>query len=169
MTSLLLGLILAVFACSCAGGQETAVKKSAPVATPPPKGPDRLVLVAEPIDFQDQAEPFKLEAVFSFDLPRPPRRARLLLRYSGVPGATSEDYTMGRFRHRVELNKAFLMDLNTFAQSEEQIVSHRKWISVGMFRRHNQLKFSAGDDGKREQSPDHDEFQLRSVVLEFDW
>jgi hypothetical protein len=135
----------------------------------PPAGPTRLVLVEEPLELQDEQEPFMTEAVFDFDLPRRPRRARLKVRFSGVPGATSEDTKMGRFRDKVELNNAFLMDLNTFSTGESDVAEHTKWISPGMFRRHNQLKFIAGNDGNRERRPDCDEYQLRSVVLEFDW
>ena len=108
-------------------------------------------------------------ASLRFEHIRRPRRARLKLRYSGVPGATSQDYTMGRFRHRVELNRAFLMDLNTHAEAEDHVVEYTKWISVGMLRRSNALKFIAGDDGAREGRPDRDEFELRSAILEFDW
>jgi hypothetical protein len=140
-----------------------------PSAQPVPSGPAEIVLVATPIEFQDQVEPTLTEKTFAFELPRRPRRARLKLRYSSVPGATSPDYTMGRFRHRVELNKAFLMDLNTFSNSEQEVVETTKWISPGMFRRDNQLTFIAGDDGNREARPDRDEFSLRSAVLEFDW
>jgi hypothetical protein len=38
-----------------------------------------------------------------------------------------------------------------------------------MFRRNNKLTFEAGDDGNREDRPNCDEYELRSVVLEFDW
>jgi hypothetical protein len=136
---------------------------------PPPRGPARMVLVEKPVRLQDEEEPFKTSAVFDFDLPRPPRRARLVMRYTSVPGALSEDYKMGRFRHKVELNARFLMDLNTYSEGEEHVVEYTKWISVGMFKRHNKLAFLAGDDGSREGRPNHDEFELRSVVLEFDW
>jgi hypothetical protein len=155
---------------ACSGGQkETARPPAVERPRPPPPGPARIVLVAEPLGLQDEHEPFKTEAVFEFDLPRPPRRARLKMRYSGVPGALSEDYKMGRFRDKVELNDRFLMDLNTYSKGEDQVVEYTKWISVGMFRRHNKLVFLSGDDGNRERRPNHDEFDLRSVVLEFDW
>jgi hypothetical protein len=127
------------------------------------------VLVDTPVRLQDEEEPFKTSVVFEFELPSRPRRARLLLRYSDVPGNKSEDYLMGRFRHKVELNDRYLMDLNTYSEDEGQVVEYTKWISVGMLKRHNKLKFIAGDDGNREGRPNCDEFDLRSAVLEFDW
>ena len=163
---------LACLACiaACSGGQNENVRPAAAERPhPPPPGPARIVLVAEPLGLQDEHEPFKTEAVFEFDLPRPPRRARLKMRYSGVPGALSEDYKMGRFRDKIELNDRFLMDLNTYSKGEDQVVEYTKWISVGMLHRHNKLVFQSGDDGNRERRPNHDEFDLRSVVLEFDW
>ena len=168
LLSLLL-LALGMAACSGPAAKPESDSNRTHTKAPPPAGPRRIVLVETPLKFQDQTEPFLTEKAFEFDLPRPPRRARLKLRYSGVPGATSEDYTMGRFRHRVELNGAFLMDLNTYSDGEDQVVEYTKWISVGMFRRSNNLKFIAGDDGAREGRPDRDEFELRSAVLEFDW
>jgi len=154
---------------ACAGEKPTRRLEPAARPAPPPRGPDRLVLVDRPLQLQDEQEPFRTKAVFTFDLPARPRRARLLLRFSGVPGALSEDYKMGRFRDRVELNDRYLMDLNTFSRGEDDVVEHTKWISVGMLHRHNKLAFLAGDDGARDRRPDHDEFELRSVVVEFDW
>jgi len=165
----LLLLAFGLAACSGAARKPKADPAPAPARAPEPKGPQRLVLTDAPIHFQDQAEPFLTEKVFSFELPLRPRRARLKLRYTGVPGATSQDYTMGRFRHRVELNGAFLMDLNTHSDGEDHGVEYTKWISVGMFKRHNALKFTAGDDGARQGRPDRDEYELRSAILEFDW
>ena len=136
---------------------------------PPPKGPALINLVEKEIQFQDQSEPFLTEKTFEFDLPRPPRRARLVLRYSGVPGATSEDYTMGRFRHRVEINGTFLMDLNTHSDGEDHVVEYTHWIHYKLFKRHNTLRFIAGDDGRREGRPDRDEYSLRAAKIEFDW
>ncbi len=162
-------LALGMAACSGPATKPEPDSNRTHAKAPPPAGPRQIALVETPLNFQDQAEPFLTEKTFEFELPRRPRRARLKLRYSGVPGATSEDYTMGRFRHRVELNGAFLMDLNTHSDGEDQVVEYTKWISVGMFRRDNRLAFIAGDDGAREGRPDRDEFELRSAVLEFDW
>lgn len=162
-------LPIALSGCPGPAAKPEAAPERTPAKAPPPTGPREIVLVEATLQFQDKAEPFLTEKSFEFELPRRPRRARLKLRYSGVPGATSEDYTMGRFRHRVELNGAFLMDLNTHSDGEDHVVEYTKWISVGMFRRENNLKFIAGDDGAREGRPDRDEFELRSVVLEFDW
>ena len=106
---------------------------------------------------------------FEFDLAQRPRRARLVLRYSGVPGALSEDYKMGRFRHKVELNNTFLMDLNTYSEREEQVVEYTKWISVLLLKAHNKLSFIAGDDGAREGTPRIDGWELRYAELEFDY
>ncbi|RME20408.1 MAG: hypothetical protein D6806_16405 [Deltaproteobacteria bacterium] len=160
-------IIIAVAGCSSA--PQKTVRKAPAVVKAPPRGPERIVLLDEPLLFQDEHEPVRTSAVFEFDLPSRPRRARLVLRYRGVPGALSEDYKMGRFRHRVELNARYLMDLNTFSKSENETVSHTKWISVGMLRAHNELAFHAGDDGARDKTPNHDEFELLQVVMEFDW
>lgn len=157
---------------SCSGQKPKPEPKSSTNSTrrpAPPTGPSRMALLTEPLDFQDKTEPFLTEKSFEFELPARPSRARLKLRYSGVPGATSKEYTMGHFRDRVELNGSFLMDLNTHSESEDQLVQYTKWISVGMLKRHNVLSFSAGDNGAREGTPDRDEYTLRSVVLEFDW
>ena len=163
-------LSLSLFMYACSGGRgETETKIKLPPPRPAPTGPARIVLVEKPVQLQDEQEPFKTEATFQFELPARPRRARLLLRYSSVPGATSEDYKMGRYRHKVQLNDRFLMDLNTFSKGEDQVVEHTKWISVGMLRRNNKLTFEAGDDGNLESRPNCDEYELRSVVLEFDW
>lgn len=168
---LLVGLGLSLMLSACSGGRsETSdTKIRLPPPKPAPTGPARIVLVEKPVQLQDEQEPFKTEATFEFELPTRPRRARLKLRYSSVPGATSEDYKMGRFRHKVQLNDRFLMDLNTFSNGEDQVVEHTKWISVGMLRRNNKLTFQAGDDGNLESRPNCDEFELRSVILEFDW
>jgi hypothetical protein len=156
---------------TCAGGQKEPVQ-SAPekqVSRPVPTGPSRIVLAEKPVLLQDEQEPHRTRVEFPFELPSRPRRARLVLKASGVPGATSKDYTMGRFRHKVLLNDRFLMDLNTFSKGEDQLLEHTKWISVGMLRARNKLTFEAGDDQKREGTPDHDEYELKSVILEFDW
>jgi len=169
-STLLIFCLALVLQPACSSGRKETpppvVKKR---SSPPPAGPARIVLVDEPLELQDEQEPFKTEAVFEFELPRRPRRSRLLLRYSGVPGALSEDYKMGRFRHKVELNDRYLMDLNTYSDGEDHVVEYTKWISVGMFKRHNKLAFKAGDDGSREGRADCDEFKLRSVTIEFDW
>ncbi len=159
---------LAAGACASGGApaRQPAVERA---PAKPPAGPATIALVEAPLAFQDEREPFVTRKSFTFELPRPPRRARLLLRYTGVPGATSEDYTMGRFRHRVELNGTFLMDLNTHADDEAHLVEHTEWISPRLLRRHNRLTFIAGDDGARQGRPAHDEFTLRRAVLEFDW
>lgn len=162
--------LLPIMAAGCSSDRKPppapAVERT---AKPIPKGPERIVLLEQPVRLQDEEEPFKTSVELTFDLPSRPRRARLKLRYSGVPGATSEDYTMGRFRHKVELNDRYLMDLNTHSEGEDQVVEHTEWISVGMLRGHNKLRFIAGDDGNREGRPDRDEYQLRAAVLEFDW
>jgi len=162
-------LAFALPACSGSVPRSEPADRAPPVKAEPPDGPEMIVLTDTPVLFQDQTEPYLVEKLFEFDLPRRPRRARLVLRYTGVPGATSEDYTMGRFRDRVELNGAFLMDLNTHSDGEDQLVEYTKWISVGMFRRHNKLAFIAGDNGAREGRPDRDEFELRSAILQLDW
>ncbi len=170
IVTIVLGCGVGLLFTGCSGGKDASaplVKKARP--KPPPSGPARIVLVDKPVQLQDEQEPFKTSVTFEFELPRPPRRARLLLRYSSVPGALSEDYKMGRYRHKVELNKRYLMDLNTHSEGEDRVVEYTKWISVGMFKRHNTLTFLAGDDGNREKRPNHDEFDLRSVVIEFDW
>jgi hypothetical protein len=166
---LFLGLGFVLAACSGDRPEDDAKIQKAPRPKPIPAGPDKIVLVDKPVQLQDEQEPFFTKASFEFELPRPPRRARLLLRYSGVPGNKSEDYKMGRYRHKVQLNDRFLMDLNTFSEGEDRVVEHTKWISVGMFRRNNKLTFEAGDDGNREGRPNCDEYELRSVILEFDW
>lgn len=159
--------------CLAAGCSSNRKAEPAPAAKravkPPPTGPARIVLIEQPVRLQDEQEPYKTSLELAFELPSRPRRARLKLRYSGVPGATSEDYTMGRFRHKVELNDRYLMDLNTHSRGEDHVVEHTEWISVGMLRRNNVLRFVAGDDGSREGRPDRDEYRLRSAVLEFDW
>lgn len=160
------------FAISCSGQKpkpDSNIKLSQHHRAPVPTGPAHMVLLSKALQFQDKTEPFLTQKTFEFDLPSRPSRARLKLSYSGVPGATSQEYTMGHFRDRVELNGAFLMDLNTHSESEQQVVQYTKWISVGMLRRHNTLSFSAGDNGAREGTPDRDDFTLRSVELEFDW
>ncbi len=171
--SLALCMLLCVtFTSSCSGSRPKPESKSTPgtfrrPATP--RGPARMVLLSKPLQFQDKMEPFLTSKSFEFELPARPSRARLKLSYSGVPGATSQEYTMGHYRDRVELNGSFLMDLNTHSDSEQQVVQYTKWISVGMLKRHNVLTFSAGDNGARQGTPDNDDFTLRSVVLEFDW
>ncbi len=164
-----IALLLALGLPSCASGPEKTPAKIRPKTPPPADGPSRIELVTKPLAFQDQQEPFMTEKIFEFDLPRPPRRARLKLRYSGVPGNQNPDYLQGKFRDKVELNDRYLMDLNTHSEGEERVVEYTKWISVGMFHRHNKLKFSAGHNENREARPDHDEFELRHAVLEFDW
>jgi hypothetical protein len=161
-----LGLLLS----ACGGAQAPSQKPAQTqfVDTPAPPRPNRIVLVDKTVAFQTQQEPWLVSKTFDFDLPAPPRRARLVLRYSGVVGALAETYKMGQFRDRVELNKSFLMDLNTFSNGEEQMVEYTKWIPVGMLRRHNQLMFSAGDNGDA-NNPARDAFDLHSAVLEFDW
>lgn len=156
-----------IWGCSSAPPPRPDSERAAP--SPPPSGPSKLVLVEKPIELQDRQEPFRTSVEFNFELPRRPRRARLVLRYSGVPGALSEDYKMGRFRHQVEINGTYLMDLNTYSRGEEEVVEYTKWISPGLFRRSNRLVFLAGDDGASDRRPDHDEFELRAAVLEFDW
>jgi len=161
--------LLLLFLAGCSGGQkDKPVAKVAP-PKPPPAGPRRIVLVDKPVRLQDEAEPFFTEANFEFELPRPPYRAKLKMRYSGVPGALSEDYKMGRYRHRVRLNDRHLMDLNTFSDGEDHVVEYYNWISVGRFKRHNKLTFIAGDDQSREGRPNCDEFELRHVSIEFEW
>ena len=167
--AIIFGLMLGLGACSGGRIETGDATLKLPPPKPAPTGPGKIVLVDKPVQLQDEQEPFKTEATFEFELPARPRRARLLLRYSGVPGATSEDYKMGRFRHKVQLNDRFLMDLNTFSEGQDRVVEHTKWISVGMLRRNNKLTFEAGDDGNREGRPNRDEYELRSVVLEFDW
>ncbi|MBN2493024.1 MAG: hypothetical protein JXR96_00430 [Deltaproteobacteria bacterium] len=168
-TAILSAILSAALIAGCSGADQRPAPVERVAPAPPPAGPARIVLADSPIEFQDEQEPYRTEAVFDFSLPRRPRRARLKLRFSGVPGATSEDYTMGRFRHKVELNDRYLMDLNTHSPSDQQEVEYTKWISVGMFKRDNKLRFIAGDDGAREGRPNCDEFQLRSAVLELDW
>jgi hypothetical protein len=161
--------LAAFFLAGCSGGkrEQPVVKPSPP--PPPPSGPKRIVLVDKPVQLQDETEPFFTEADFEFELPRPPRRAKLKMRYSGVPGALSEDYKMGRYRHKVRLNDRHLMDLNTFSDGEDHVVEYDNWISVGRFKRHNKLTFIAGDDQSTEGRPNCDEFELRFVAIEFDW
>lgn len=163
-------LVLAVGLLACSGGKKDAVKIQGPAPAdngPPP--PAKIPLVTAPVLLQDKTEPLTKRLDFDFDLPRPPERARLVMRYSGVVGGLSEDYKMGRFRDRVELNDRFLMDLNTYSEGEDRVVEYTKWISVGMFKRHNKLSFIAGDDGNREDTPRIDEFTLREAHLEFEW
>lgn len=167
---LIFGCLAASFmlwACSGASRQPPSIEQ--PASRPQIKGPEKIVLLDKSITLQDEHEPYQTLVTLDFDLPYRPRRARLLLKYSGVPGATSEDYLMGRFRHKIELNQRYLMDLNTFSQGQEQVVEHTKWISVSMLKRNNVLDFIAGDDGSRQGQPDCDEFDLHSVVMEFDW
>lgn len=165
--TLLIGAIAASIAYSCGGA---SVQNQQPPAKPvafeqSSPGPNKIVLVDKTMTFQTREEPWLVSKTFEFDLAARPRRARLVLQYSGVPGALSEDYKMGRFRDRVELNNSFLMDLNTFSNGEEQVVDYTKWISVGMLKRHNRLTFTAGDNGDA-NNPVRDEFELRSAVLE---
>jgi hypothetical protein len=159
----------AVCLSACASKPEPKPEPIKKVSKPLSEGPKKIVLVDKLLKLQDEEEPYNTKASFKFELPRPPRRARLVMRYSGVPGALSEDYKMGRYRHKIELNKRYLMDLNTYSEGQEHVVEYTKWISVGMFKRHNTLDFIAGDDQAREGRPNCDEFELRSVVLEFDW
>ncbi len=172
VSSATITLVCMAFTVACSGQKPKPEPETNMASTrrpPPPKGPSRMVLLSEPLEFQDKTEPFLTEKSFEFELPARPSRARLKLRYSGVPGATSKEYTMGHYRDRVELNGSFLMDLNTHSDSEDQVVQYTKWISVGMFKRHNTLTFSAGDNGTAQGTPDRDDYTLRSVVLEFDW
>jgi len=157
-------------ACRSAQGP-TRAEPTQTQATAEPKlpKPDRFVLVDKPIGLQDQQEPILTKVEFEFSLPQRPRRCRLVLRYSGVAAALSEDYRMGRFRDKVELNSIFIMDLNTYSQEEDQQVEHTQWISAKLLRAHNKLVFYAGDDGAREGVKKHDSFELRSVVVELDW
>lgn len=165
-----IAVALAVFwLAGCSGGQKERPAVKPPPPRPAPTGPKRIVLVDQPVQLQDEAEPFFTEANFEFELPMRPNRARLKMRYSGVPGALSEDYKMGRYRHRVRLNDRHLMDLNTFSDGEDHVVEYDNWISVGRFKHHNQLTFMAGDDQSREGRPNCDEFELRHVSLEFEW
>ena len=157
------------FLAGCSGGQKEKPVVKLPPAKPAPKGPRRIVLVDKPVQLQDESEPFFTEANFEFELPMRPRRAKLKMRYSGVPGALNEDYKMGRYRHKVMLNDRYLMDLNTHSDSEDHVVEYDNWISVGRFKRHNKLTFKAGDDQSREGRPNCDEFDLRMVAIEFDW
>jgi hypothetical protein len=168
--SLLVVVVLGLLDSACGGAHAPTQQPTATpvtVAAEAPR-PHSIVLVDTTITFQARQEPWLIAKTFEFELPERPRRARLVLRYSGVPGALSESYTMGQFRDRVELNKSFLMDLNTFSTSEDQVVEYTKWIPVGMLRRHNQLTVTAGDNGDA-TNPVRDEFELRSAVLEFDW
>jgi hypothetical protein len=96
--TLALSLSLVISACSGGSSETKETKIRLPPPKPAPTGPARIVLVDKPVQLQDEQEPFKTEATFEFELPARPRRARLKLRYSSVPGATSEDYKMGRFR-----------------------------------------------------------------------
>ncbi len=153
----------------CSGGQKQERVLKLPPPKPAPTGPRRIVLVDKPVQLQDETEPFFTEASFEFELPMRPRRAKLKMRYSGVPGALSEDYKMGRYRHRVRLNDRHLRDLNTHSDGEDHVVEYYDWISVGRFKRHNKLTFIAGDDQSREGRPNCDEFELRHVSLEFEW
>jgi hypothetical protein len=154
-----------------AGCAETR-KEAPPPAGPRDPGPPpvpKISLVAKPVAFQDQVEPWVKKLDFEFDLAQRPRRARLVLRYSGVPGALSDDYKMGRFRDRVEINGTFLMDLNTFSKGEEQVVEYTKWISVLLLKAHNKLSFISGDDGNRDDTPRIHGWELRHAELEFDY
>jgi hypothetical protein len=162
-------LCLFAFLSACSSAPAPKPDLSGIKSAPPPSGPAKIALVEKPVAIQDQQEPFQTKLEFSFELPRKPRRARLVLRYSGVVGAQEESYLMGKFRDKVELNNSFLMDLNTYSRGEGDVVEYTKWISPGMFRRHNQLVFLAGDDGATDRRPDHDDFELRYAVLEFDW
>jgi hypothetical protein len=153
----------------CSSAPKETKPTAPPRSAPPPAGPEKIALTSAPVVFQDQQEPIVKRLDFKFDLPRPPNRARLVMRYIGVPGALSEDYKQGRFRHKVELNHSFLMDLNTYSESQEQVVEYTKWIPVGMFRRHNQLSFVAGDDDNREKTPRIDSWELRFAELQFEW
>jgi hypothetical protein len=161
--------LAAVWLAGCSGGQKREPVVKLPPPKPAPTGPKRIVLVDKPVQLQDQTEPFFTEANFEFELPMRPRRAKLRMRYSGVPGALSQDYKMGRYRHRVRLNDRHLMDLNIHSDGEDHVVEYYNWISVGRFKRHNQLTFIAGDDQSREGRPNCDEFELRHVSLEFEW
>jgi hypothetical protein len=161
--------LVVLFLAGCSGGQKDKPVSKLPPSKPPPAGPKRIVLVDKPVQLQDQTEPFFTEANFEFELPRRPYRAKLKMRYSGVPGALSEDYKMGRYRHRVRLNDRHLMDLNTHSDGEDHVVEYYNWISVGRFKRHNKLTFIAGDDQSPEGRPNCDEFDLRHVSIEFQW
>jgi len=168
-TSYLLGLLmLGAMLFGCAKKEE--VKPSPPPkADPGPPLPKKIDLVAKPLLFQDQTEPIQKRVDFEFDLPKAPRRARLVLRYTGVPAALSEDYKMGRFRHKLELNDRFLMDLNTYSEGQERVVEYTKWLSVLMLKPHNKLSVISGDDGNREGDVKIDPWELRAAHLEFDW
>ena len=166
-----LGLLscISLFSCSSEQAQTRTSPgpAQAPAAPEPPK-PRSFAFVSTPLVFQDRAEPIRVRETFEFELPERPRRARLVLRYVGVPGALSEDYTMGRFRDRVELNGSFLLDLNTHSEAEDRPVEYTQWISRGMFRRHNTLTFQAGDNGDSANLV-RDSFELRQATLELDW
>ena len=144
--------LAAFFLAGCSGGQKEKPVVKLPPPKPAPTGPRRIVLVEKPVQLQDENEPFFTEASFEFELPMRPRRAKLKMRYSGVPGALNEDYKMGRYRHKVMLNDRYLMDLNTHSDGED-----------------HKLTFKAGDDQSREGRPNCDEFDLRFVAIEFDW
>lgn len=167
---LLIALPLAVLAAAgCGPRREPAPPAPPPVKEAGPPPPARIVLVEKPLAFQDQTEPVQTRIDFEFDLPRPPRRARLVMRYSGVPGALSEDYKMGRFRDRVELNDRFLLDLNTHSESADRVTEYTHWISVLMLKKHNKLSFISGTDENREDTPRIHPWELRAARLEFDW
>lgn len=161
--------ILLLFAAGCGPKREPAPPPSAPVKEAGPPPPARIVLVEKPVAFQDQTEPLNTRLDVEFDLPRPPRRARLVMRFTGVPGALSEDYKMGRFRDRVELNDRFLLDLNTHSESAERVTEYTHWISVLMLKKHNKLSFISGTDENREDTPRIHPWELRHARLEFDW
>lgn len=163
------GMVLTSSTSGCSGAPKETKPTVQPRSAPPPAGPGKIAVTSAPVVFQDQQEPLTKRMDFKFDLPRPPNRARLVMRYTGVPGALSEDYKQGRFRHKVELNNSFLMDLNTYSENQEQVVEYTKWIPVGMFRRHNQLSFIAGDDDNRERTPRIDSWELRFAELQFEW
>ncbi len=171
LTGLRLGVLLSMVAgfTACTAPRENVAPVDAPRTATKVTGPEKIVLLDRALELQDEKEPFVTSVTFDFSLPSRPRRARLLLRYDGVPGATDEDYLMGRYRHIVELNQRYLMDLNTFSQGQEHMVVYTKWIPVGMLKRHNVLTFIAGHDGRREGRPDCDEYVMYSAVMELDW
>jgi hypothetical protein len=170
--ALLTSALFLPLALACAA-QKAEVQKEPPKAAAPavekPPRPKKIVLLDKPITFQDAVEPVLTRVEYEFPLPERPRRCRLVLRYSGVAAALSEDYKMGRFRDKVELNDTFLLDLNTFSQEEDQVVEHTEWISAKLLRAHNKLTFLAGDDLAREGPKKHDSYELRSVIVELDW
>ena len=106
---------------------------------------------------------------FEFDLAQRPRRARLVLRFSGVPGALSEDYKMGRFRDRVEINSALPDGPQYLQQGRGAGGGVHQVISVLLLKAHNKLSFISGDDGNRDDTPRIHGWELRHAELEFDY